>query len=70
MDDMLPKIRQVRAMLRDDQRLEVDGGINPATAGRCAAHGANVFVAGENVFGSPDVSGAVKALRGAAEAAR
>ena len=31
MDDMLPKIQQVRAMLQPWQRLEVDGGISPAT---------------------------------------
>jgi len=64
--EMLPKIGAVRKMLRPDQRLEVDGGINPATAEACARQGADVFVAGENVFGSPDVAGAIRALRAAA----
>jgi len=66
MHDMLDKIAQVRGMLTAGQRLEVDGGINPETAGLCAASGADVFVAGENVFGSPDIAAAIRALRRAA----
>jgi ribulose-phosphate 3-epimerase len=62
MDDMLPKIREVRAMLRDDQRLQVDGGINPVTAQRAAAAGADVFVAGEDIFGSGNIPQAVAKL--------
>jgi len=60
---MLDKIAQVRGMLTGGQRLQVDGGINPATAGACAASGADVFVAGESIFGAPDIPGAVRALR-------
>ncbi|MFB3893389.1 MAG: ribulose-phosphate 3-epimerase [Phycisphaerae bacterium] len=67
MADMLPKIAAVRAMLRDDQRLEVDGGINPSTARQCAAAGANVFVAGEDIFGAKDIGRAIKELRAGAE---
>ena len=62
MDDMLPKIAAVRAMLRDDQRLEVDGGINPTTAARAAAAGADVFVAGEDILGSGNIAEAVRKL--------
>jgi ribulose-phosphate 3-epimerase len=35
-------------------RIEVDGGIDPTTAGPIAAAGASLFVAGSAVFGSPD----------------
>ena len=63
MEDQLPKIRRIRGMLRAAQRLEVDGGIHPATAGRCAAAGADVFVAGADIFGSADIAGAIAALR-------
>ena len=66
MHDMLEKIARVRGMLTAGQRLEVDGGINAETAGLCAASGADVFVAGENVFGSPDIAAAIRALRRAA----
>jgi ribulose-phosphate 3-epimerase len=68
MADQLPKIRRIRAMLRPEQRLEVDGGINPGTSRQCAAAGADVFVAGVDVFGSDDIAGAMRALRSAAEA--
>jgi ribulose-phosphate 3-epimerase len=52
MENMLEKISAVRGMLRDWQRLEVDGGINAETAERCARRGADVFVAGEYIFGA------------------
>jgi ribulose-phosphate 3-epimerase len=63
MPSMLPRVATVRAMLRPEQRLEVDGGITPPTARRCADHGADVFVAGEDIFGAPDVAEAVRQLR-------
>ncbi len=66
MEDQLPKICRIRSMLGDGRRLQVDGGINPATAGRCAKAGADVFVAGANIFGSDDISEAIAALRNAA----
>jgi len=46
--------------------LEVDGGIDTTTAPRVARAGANVLVAGQAIFGAPDVPGAVRALRAAA----
>jgi ribulose-phosphate 3-epimerase len=63
MVDQLPKIQWVRGRLRDEQRLEVDGGINPDTAEPCRQAGADVFVAGENIFGSDDIPAAVANLR-------
>ena len=63
MPDQLPKIAAVRKMLRPDQRLEVDGGINPDTGRQCAENGADVFVAGENIFGSDDPPEALRRLR-------
>ena len=69
MEDQLPKIRQIRSMLRPEQRLEVDGGINAETARSCAGAGADVFVAGVDIFGSGDIAGAVAALRASISAA-
>jgi ribulose-phosphate 3-epimerase len=63
--DMLDRIAALRGMLKGSQRLEVDGGITPATAARCRQAGADVYVAGENIFGSPDIPAAVRALRAA-----
>lgn len=68
--EMLDKIEAIRGMLRDDQRLEVDGGINPQTARLCAQKGADVFVAGENIFGSHDIAAAIADLRSAARLER
>ncbi|MCK4601800.1 MAG: ribulose-phosphate 3-epimerase, partial [Phycisphaerae bacterium] len=63
MADMLEKIAAVRGMLKPSQRLEVDGGINCDTAKLCAQRGADVFVAGENIFSSDDPAMAVHELR-------
>ncbi|MGD0198670.1 MAG: ribulose-phosphate 3-epimerase [Solirubrobacteraceae bacterium] len=56
------KIARLRALLADDVRLEVDGGIHLGTAERCAAAGATTFVAGTAVLGSADPAGAYVAL--------
>jgi ribulose-phosphate 3-epimerase len=69
MEDQLGKIASIRSWLRPEQRLEVDGGIKPETAARCAEAGADLFVAGSSVFGSGDVAGAIAAIREAAAAA-
>ena len=57
MEDMMPKLRQVRALI-DEKRpgceLEVDGGVNQKTAEVCKANGANVLVAGSAYFGAAD----------------
>ena len=60
------KVRRLRAMI--DARglqvdIEVDGGINPVTAKQVIAAGANVLVAGNAVFKTPDYKAAIAALR-------
>jgi ribulose-phosphate 3-epimerase len=40
--------------LAGDARIEVDGGIDPATAGSVASAGASLFVAGSAIFGADD----------------
>jgi len=67
MEDQLPKIERIRSMLGAARRIEVDGGIDEATAAACAEAGADVFVAGVSVFRGPDIAGAIAALRRAAE---
>ena len=56
-EDTLPKMAQIdrwRAERRLDLRIEVDGGIDIATAKRCRAKGADTFVAGTAFFAAPD----------------
>jgi len=70
MADMLPKIAAIRReAIRQgapNLMLMVDGGINDATAARCAAHGANAFVAGTTLFRATDMKAAVANMRDAA----
>lgn len=68
MEGQMDTVRAVRQLI--DQynptcRLEVDGGIDPATIGAAYAAGADAFVAGSAVFNKPDRRGAIADLRGA-----
>jgi ribulose-phosphate 3-epimerase len=61
----LAKIATLKAMIGARPiELEVDGGINPATAAECIQAGANVLVAGTAVFGSTHYAANIAALRG------
>ena len=64
----IDKLRRMRALLPDHVALEVDGGIDPETAGPCAEAGATRFVAGSAVFGAPDPADAYRAVVQAAGA--
>ena len=56
---------------RPETELEVDGGIDEATALLAVAAGANVLVAGTSVFGSDaGVETAIRRLKEAAKAKR
>ncbi len=55
--DMLPKLRQIDAWRRERKlnfKLEVDGGIDVATATQCRAAGADTFVAGTSFYRAAD----------------
>ena len=67
MADMMPKVSALRKMI--DERnpaceLEVDGGIDPATAKIAIAAGANVLVAGSSVYKAEDIPARIRELRG------
>ena len=62
------KIAALRERIPDGVPLEVDGGIDPATAGPAAAAGASLFVAGSSIFGQPDPAAAYRAVVEAAGA--
>lgn len=63
------KIAALRERLPDGVPIEVDGGIDAATAGPAAAAGASLFVAGSSVFGGDDPAAAYRAVATAAGAA-
>lgn len=64
----LDKAKRLRGALDEAIALQVDGGISPETAGRARRAGANLFVAGSAVFGSPDPAAAYRAIVEAAGA--
>jgi ribulose-phosphate 3-epimerase len=61
---VLAKAQTIRPLLRPDQRLEVDGGVNAATAPLCREAGCDVLVAASAIFGADDYRSAIAALRG------
>lgn len=67
MAEVLPRIAELRAYIAgaEMQALDimVDGGINYETAVDCAAHGANMFVAGSFMFKQNDMGAAVIKMR-------
>ena len=62
MEDMLPKIREIRE-LAPELDIQVDGGIKAATASLCVGAGANVFVVGTASFRAPDMKEAIDEIR-------
>ncbi len=75
-EGQLAKIARLAEIIGDREiHIEIDGGVTPATAGNCAAMGADVLVAGSAVFeggsvAKPEVYGAnIRAIREAAAAA-
>jgi ribulose-phosphate 3-epimerase len=63
----LARIAALRAMIEATGRdiaLQVDGGVTAETARDCIAAGADVLVAGTAVFGKPDYTAAIAAIRG------
>jgi ribulose-phosphate 3-epimerase len=64
MPEVLPKVREVKRRLRSDQRLEIDGGINPQTIRAAADAGADWFVVASAIFDKPDRRAAIAELRG------
>jgi ribulose-phosphate 3-epimerase len=70
LDLAVPKIRRARELVGDaDIWIQVDGGVASETIERCAAAGADVFVAGSAVYRAADPAQVCRTLRAAAVAA-
>ncbi|GII88668.1 ribulose-phosphate 3-epimerase [Sphaerisporangium siamense] len=70
LDIVLPKVRKARELIDKhggEVWLQVDGGVSATTIERCAEAGADVFVAGNAVYGAADPAAAVRTLRAQAE---
>jgi ribulose-phosphate 3-epimerase len=66
-EDMIPKIRETRALIDADPNcnalIEVDGGINAETARKCVLAGASILVAGSYILGAPNRAAAIESLQ-------
>ena len=64
---VVPKIVEIRKMLTEanlsNVRVSVDGGVNSTTAKMVLQAGADVLVAGNAIYGAPDIERAIKELR-------
>ncbi|MER7369530.1 ribulose-phosphate 3-epimerase [Nonomuraea wenchangensis] len=73
LDMVLPKVCRTRELVRRHGGriwVQVDGGVDAETIGRCAEAGADVFVAGSAVYGASDPGAAIDELRAAATRAQ
>jgi ribulose-phosphate 3-epimerase len=61
-DVALDKLATLKATVRPEVILEVDGGVNASTIARCAQAGAQWFVVGSAIFGQPSYAQAVQQL--------
>ena len=62
----LEKIRQLRTMIekrRLSTLIEIDGGVNRSNIADIAAAGADVFVAGSAIYGTPDYKAVISEFR-------
>jgi ribulose-phosphate 3-epimerase len=62
----LTKLTQVRQIIEAsgrEIRLEIDGGVKVDNIGEIAAAGADTFVAGSAIFGSPDYAKTITAMK-------
>ena len=58
----LQKLPRLKAVVGEGVAIEVDGGIDQATAPGCARAGARLFVAGSAIFDAPDPAEAYREL--------
>jgi ribulose-phosphate 3-epimerase len=69
MPEVLQKARAVKPRLRQNQRLEIDGGVGSKTAPSCIEAGCDVLVAASAIFGAADYRQAIAEISGRKRAA-
>lgn len=65
MPTVLDKVRWLKPRLKPGTRLEMDGGISPATVGQAVAAGADTLVTASALFGAKDRAAVIAQLHGA-----
>lgn len=66
MPEVLGRCERIRDRLQPNQRLEIDGGVSPKTAGAIREAGCDVLVVGSALFGAAegDRAGVIELIRG------
>jgi len=67
MPEVLPKVQELRSLVRPGTAISIDGGIGPDTIAEAAAAGATWFVAGSSIFDQPDYAAAMRTMGSLAE---
>lgn len=62
--EVLETTRTLSGLIRDDQHIQMDGGINPETAIGCREAGCDVLVAASAIFKGQNYSEAIASIRG------
>jgi ribulose-phosphate 3-epimerase len=62
MPEALPRIQRLRAILPDEQHIQVDGGVGLDNVPQLRDAGAELLVAGTSVFGDDDIAAAYREL--------
>jgi len=61
--DKIAKLRKMLDAVNPGAGIEVDGGVSPATIGKIASAGANIFVAGSAVYGAKDYQAVIREMK-------
>lgn len=57
------RLRQMLDAVNPSAGIEIDGGVSPATIGRIASAGANIFVAGSAIYGQNDYPSVIRSMK-------
>ncbi len=57
------RLRQMLDAVNPSAGIGIDGGVSPATIGRIASAGANIFVAGSAIYGQNDYPSVIRAMK-------
>ncbi len=61
---VLPKVARLRSLVSDSTRIQLDGGVSPATAAAVRDAGGDVLVSASALFGTSDYALPIRQMRG------
>lgn len=64
----LDKVAMIKPLLRENQRLQMDGGVSSNTSADCREAGCDLLIAGSGIFNAGDYGEAISSIRGSSKA--